>query len=193
MSPQQSESVETRVLQAVESIVATKGFESVSVVEICREAAISSPTFYKHFSDKYHIAQTLFDRIAEQGLGEIGRSLTWEQGYYRHLALLLKRRDIVKAFMRVPQGYQSLPSYGRRWQKEALRRTIEDVKGLEVDDELAFQINCLVQLETHSAIDWAMGDMMVPEIKTYARWLANAVPRRLFDLLDDPVEPLFGS
>lgn len=32
----------------------------------------------------------------------------------------------------------------------------------------------------------------MPETQAYARYLADVVPRRLFNLLNEPVDPLFG-
>lgn len=34
--------------------------------------------------------------------------------------------------------------------------------------------------------------MATPDTRTYARYLAEAVPRRLLRLLTEPVNPLFG-
>lgn len=185
------EPTKARILHAVERLLGATSFERMSVLAICKEAGVSSPTFYKHFKDKYHVAQWLFDCVTEVGLFQIGRTLTWEQGYYRHLVLLIEHRGVFQGFMAEASGYFSLPSYGRRRQREELHRTLVEYKRIKIDDELEFQINYFVQLETHSAIDWVKSGMQTPPARTYAQYLANVVPRRLFDLLNEPVSPMF--
>lgn len=78
---------------------------------------------------------------------------------------------------------------GRRKHAEELRRTIVEFKHRAVSDELDFQIGCVVQTGTRSAVDWVQGDMQ-RSAEVYATYLANAVPRKLFDLFNTPGEVL---
>lgn len=181
--------VRERVLAALVGLLNEKPFDKLTVREICRAAGISSPTFYKYFSDKYHIAQWHFDCVIEDGLAQIGRTLSWREGYLRHLNHLVAQKTLFTPLMKMPPGYQSLMAYGRRKHAEELRRTIVEFKHRAVSDELDFQIGCVVQTGTRSAVDWVQGDMQ-RSAEVYATYLANAVPRKLFDLLNTPGEVL---
>ena len=50
------------ILQSFESLLAEKGFESISVQDVTDKAEINRATFYAHFSDKYE----LLDRSISQ-------------------------------------------------------------------------------------------------------------------------------
>jgi len=60
LNPKEEEKLDPRVkrtrnliLTAFESLLAEKGFESISVQDVTDKAEINRATFYKHFVDKY--------------------------------------------------------------------------------------------------------------------------------------------
>jgi AcrR family transcriptional regulator len=71
-----------RLLQAVTTVVADKGFAHATISAIARQAAVSPNVFYEHFADKEAcylaaydaFAQTLLERIA----GEIAPATQWQ-------------------------------------------------------------------------------------------------------------------
>lgn len=46
-----------RILDATEELMRDISFDHLKVTDICEKAGISRQTFYKHFKDKYEIAQ----------------------------------------------------------------------------------------------------------------------------------------
>lgn len=48
--------------QAVEKLVQERPLEKISVEEILKEAEVSRRTFYKYFTDKYHLANSLYEQ-----------------------------------------------------------------------------------------------------------------------------------
>ncbi len=51
---------------ALSSLLMRTPFEDLSVVDICQEAQVHRTTFYKHFEDKTHLLQHLFDLMTEE-------------------------------------------------------------------------------------------------------------------------------
>ena len=147
------EPTKTRILQAAEEVMKTTDFSHMSVVGICKQAGVSSPTFYRHFKDKYDIAQWLFEALMDDALFQIGRTLTWHQGHYRQAASVYEYRELFEGFMGEVSGYQSLPEFGVRRYGDELRRTLSELKGIKVTEELDFQIQCVAHFESSAAID----------------------------------------
>lgn len=54
------------IKQAFIDLVNEKGFESVSVTEIADQAMINRLTFYKHYTDKYDLAQKLIEDFGNE-------------------------------------------------------------------------------------------------------------------------------
>lgn len=53
--------------QALIDLLSSQPFESISVKAICDKAQISRITFYTHFSDKYDLAESIFQEVIELG------------------------------------------------------------------------------------------------------------------------------
>ncbi|MDA1381037.1 TetR/AcrR family transcriptional regulator [Plesiomonas shigelloides subsp. oncorhynchi] len=59
-----------QILQATEVVLATHGFQGLSMHKVAREAGIATGTIYCHFKDKedllVQLCNTIRDRIAER-------------------------------------------------------------------------------------------------------------------------------
>ena len=51
---------------ALSALLIRTPFEDLSVVDICTEAQVHRTTFYKHFEDKNHLLQNLFDLMFQE-------------------------------------------------------------------------------------------------------------------------------
>lgn len=59
--------------QALIDLLPSQSFESISVKAVCDKAQISRITFYTHFSDKYDLAESIFQEVIERGTDDYAR------------------------------------------------------------------------------------------------------------------------
>lgn len=64
-----------RLRSAADRLFSERGYIATSIDEIAREAGVSRPTFYRHFSGKFAIALDLFDRESD-AVAPLWRSLS---------------------------------------------------------------------------------------------------------------------
>ncbi len=176
-----------RVVDATAELAQTQPFESLTVSAICKAAGISRTSFYYHFDDKFEIVQWHFDFVAENNLFETGRTLTWTQAHYLNTYEVLRKKNLYLAAFE-SRGYQSLFSYSKRRRMETLKETITEYKHIPLDSELDFQIFALAESEVASISRWFKEGMPL-DLKTLCEYLDGIVPKRLHDILADPVDP----
>jgi AcrR family transcriptional regulator len=75
LSPQ-NENVRVRrtrklLREALIDLIGERGFERVSVGEICERALVSRAAFYRNYRDKYHLVEQIFDEAMEALLGTV--------------------------------------------------------------------------------------------------------------------------
>ncbi len=175
------------IVDATSKLVSDSSLEDISVKAICEEAGISRSTFYYHFDDKFDIVQWHYDYVAEHNLFETGRTLTWFQANYRNTYEVLRKEGLYKSAFE-SKGYQSLFSYSKRRRIETLKETITEYKNEKLDRELGFQIYALAESEVASMARW-FKDGQPFDLETLCTYLDGIVPKRLHDLLNDPVSP----
>lgn len=176
-----------KVVDATMGIIAGRELGDLSVNEICEAAGISRTTFYYHFDDKFDIVQWHYDYVAEHNLFMTGRTLTWFQAHYRNTFEVLEKEPLYLAAF-ASRGYQSLFSYSKRRRVETLKETVTDYKLEKLDTELGFQIYALAESEVASISRW-FKDGKPFDLETLCKYLDSIVPKRLHDLLAEPVNP----
>lgn len=175
------------ILNALDALMGTTSFDKITVTEICSEAHISRATFYRYFRDKYAIPQWHLEFAYSQGTNEIGRTLSWCEGYYITEATIAERREFYTNVAR-SDDYNSIDNYAPRMRKKTIAATVADYQHQPLTERLRFQIDAAVELEVHLLPKWHYGayDASLEEI---CSWMADAVPRELFRLLDTPLKP----
>lgn len=79
-------------------------------------------------------------------------------------------------------GYNSNPNHGYRSRVAFLMAAITDDLGLELTEDLAFQIDFFADAESRGVASWALNGMaMTPE--RLSGLIEKCVPRELHDLL----------
>lgn len=174
------------VVNAFEKLLETHSFNDISVTQICREAGISRATFYYHFKDKFDISQWHYGLVAERFLFQTGRTLNWFQSNYLNTLVFAEHETLYRWCFGM-EGYQSLFSHAKRRRIETLRETITDYKHEKLDPELEFQIVALADAEVGGVTHWFMEGMPF-SAKALALYLDEVVPRRLYNLLNDPID-----
>lgn len=70
-----------------------RSLDRMTISEICKKASISRQTFYRHFRSKYDIPWWFCIFCRQFYLNEIGRTISWQTGYYHHIRLLSTERE----------------------------------------------------------------------------------------------------
>ena len=124
------------IFEAFERLLQSKGFDSISVSMICKEAGISRATFYYHFKDKFDVSQWHYGLVAETFLFQTGRTLTWLQANYLNTVEFAKHEAVYRECFDM-HGYESLFEHAKRRRIETLRETIVDYKPEKLDSRLS--------------------------------------------------------
>ena len=110
---------ETAIQTTFVKLVNENGFESVTVTKIAEEAMINRLTFYKHYTDKYALAQTMienFGQIYEQVIKK-RLELSRENQSFKDIlevmtpelnTLFVNRQDELKALQSIQVGALTL-------------------------------------------------------------------------------------
>lgn len=182
------------VVNAFEKLLGEKRIDDITVNAICKEAGISRATFYYHFKDKADICQWHYGYVAERFLFQTGRTMNWQQANYLN-TLEFARHETLYRWCFDQSGYASLFEHAKRRRIETLRETVTDYKHARLDPELEFQIVALADAEVGGVAHWFINGMPY-DVKTLSIFLDSVVPRRLYDLLNDPVDdslsPIIG-
>lgn len=113
--------------------------------------------------------------------------MPWYEGYYITEVLMT---DQVAFFEGVSksQDFNAIDNYSPRKRREKLYETIVDVKHLELTDKLRFQVDAVVEMETHLFPRWHQGGYHC-SIEEICQWMADSIPRELYNLLQIPTHP----
>lgn len=141
--------------------VVTRPLKTMTVAEICNEAGVSRQTFYNHFESKYTIGSWYALYCGSFTLKEIGRSLTWNEGYQEWFSLMERERTLF--------GHSSKQDFvqeGRRavalTRCDELRETIEEYRGLELTDDLDYFSWICARLEGLVTMEWFESGFATP-------------------------------
>lgn len=181
--------LKVRIFDALDRLTVSKSFDKISVTQICTESGVSRATFYRHFSDKFSIPQWYLDFAWAHGVHEIGRTLSWREGYYITEADVAKHRDFFRRVAR-SNDYNAIDNYAPRERRKNLAETLTVYHGKVITERMEFQIDATIELECHLMPKWHYGDYDV-SLEEICTWMADAVPRDLFKILNTPVRPAY--
>lgn len=140
--------LKVRIFDALDRLTVSKSFDKISVTQICTEAGVSRATFYRHFSDKFSIPQWYLDFAWAHGVHEIGRTLSWREGYYITEADVAKHRDFFRRVAR-SNDYNAIDNYAPRERRKNLAETLTVYHGKVITERMEFQIDATIELECH--------------------------------------------
>lgn len=179
--------VRLKILCAAEDLAKTESFTDLTIKDICDRMGVSRQTFYRHFKDKYDIAQWYWSLCAERGLKATGRTLTWQQGNMYMIEKLFEHIAFIQPALRVHDDYNALIEHGRRSRIAFLKETITDYRGLELTQDLAFQIEFFAEAESRFIAGFILKASPLSPSRL-AELLEKCVPKELHDLLEVPQE-----
>ncbi|MDR1713860.1 MAG: TetR/AcrR family transcriptional regulator [Coriobacteriales bacterium] len=174
------------IARALSSLCEQLPYSQISVEMIARQAKISRSGFYNYFEDKNSIIQWLSLLHYSNGIDNIGRTMTWFEGYLattkglvQFLPLLRSEADNV--------GYSAGGPTFVRHRQQNLRETLTEYQHLELSANLAFQIEALSYCEEAMAMNYYRGHYDY-SVREFCDMLVKAVPQELYQALADPTE-----
>ena len=176
-----------KIFNALERLLKDSELDEITVRQICEEAGVGRATFYAHFKDKYDVVLWYEELIHETGFGQVGRTLTWEEGNRRTCEGILAKVDMLNKASR-SKDINAINPYSQRWRIEHMEKTLTDYKGVTVDTNLHYQVVGYAAAQTQLAVEYFNDEDRCP-IEEFAKILANIVPRELFELLNEPAGP----
>lgn len=176
--------MQDKIFEALIEVLAEKDYANVSVGDICDRAFVSRPTFYRYFANKDNLARWKTKQIFKTGLAQIGRTCTWQQGFYVTLLGLHRYRALYSD----PQSASFVSAFldfASCYQREELIETLLRHKGVLLNERLEFEIDALVTIHGLMTRRWAEEGMRIPP-ETMAEYLTAIVPYDLYHLLNEP-------
>jgi AcrR family transcriptional regulator len=168
-------------------LIRERPFKQISIKAICERTGVSRATFYKHFTDKYDVI-TWYSKIADGfGLDQVGITLSWFDSYLISTQILLRYRDLIAAF-RKSDDRDFLRSRYVRHRTQILVSTLTRRTGVEASERIRFQIEALTLCEVNVVYQW-FSRVLDISVKDLASCLESIVPRELYELLKEPIEP----
>lgn len=175
------------IIAALDILAGNLPIEKITVSAICEKAQISRTTFYRLFKDKYDAANWFAFYVLEVGNMHTGRFYNWYDGNVITLSACLIMRDLMISSWASP-GYHAMIETGIRKRKQDLCETLIDWKHEKLTDRLLFEIDCFAYLESYIVRTW-ISEENQKSVETMASYIESCVPRELFRLLNDPIEP----
>ncbi len=176
------------VVDAMDELMRETPIDRLSVSKICERADISRATFYRYFTDKFGVVQWLNKYVMAQGANEIGRTLSFYDGYHTSEAMILKRYDFFTNAAK-SNDYNALDKFAARFRKEVFERTITKYYDREYTEHMRFLVSATVEMETSLFPQWHNGKIDCT-LEEACQWMTECVPRELFELMNEPINPV---
>lgn len=183
----QSYLTKMRIAETLESICERTRFDRISTGLIAEEAGISRSSFYYHFESKNAVVIWLSSQAYEQGIDQIGRTLTWFEGHLITTSFFDRFPLLFEAAASVTDYDAARPHFIRH-RIESLTETIVDWKKVELTNRLRFQIEALAYAEVNMNRNYGAWYKELP-VSEFSELMTSIAPRELFELLEVPVKP----
>jgi AcrR family transcriptional regulator len=129
------QAIDRRILAAAEALFFKFGIRKTTIGDICRAAAVSRMTFYKHFRDKPHVAEVVVNKLIDDMITAFRRSMDRDIPYSRKIAefieMKLKKADgMSSAFIQelFLSPYPELQALVRRRMDENLKVALDEFR-----------------------------------------------------------------
>lgn len=160
-----------------------RSLDRMPISEICKKASISRQTFYRHFRSKYDIPWWFCIFCRQFYLNEIGRTISWQTGYYHHIRLLSTEREFFKKSIQysinTPFGQTVMPQN----RQTVLLETLKVHRNVPIDHNMLFLVEMFSKLECEVLNDWFRSDAPT-DLNVWTDDLVSLVPDRLYRALD---------
>lgn len=172
---------------AANNLARENEFDAITVDMICERAQVSRSSFYRLFQDKYDILKWCEMISFSRGISHMGLSLTCLEGvtvvlecFHLFNSLFLSTRHSSERIAREDAGKVEAA--------RLLRTTIEEHRGIAIDEELDFQISWFVRGLLEQCVIWSKGQCPGTSDRIAAH-ITSCCPPRLRAILDKPPTP----
>lgn len=184
----ESDDIVRGILLAIEELAGggVDSFKDITVGRVCDQANISRATFYRHFKGVDGAVVWHMERSVTVGIGNVGRLLTWKEGFQvtlecayflRNTVRLLGGANLQKMIMH-EQAFENLYS-------SLLEETIREVKQVAYDEELEFLVRSWTATISQNLNWWRLVEYSIP-IPQFIEYLEECIPPKLYALLEEP-------
>ena len=166
-----------RIMHAVD-----RPIREMTVETICEKAGVSRQTFYNHFPSRRDLALWYSSFCDEHTLREIGRSMTWREGFEAYFELLRREKSFLEYTLdRMEQRREERLTAAARVESH-LREAVEG-RGICVDSEMGFYLRAFSGMFVSAVSDW-LNSGMSKDPATMARYVETCVPAKLHRALE---------
>ncbi|MDR1713670.1 MAG: TetR/AcrR family transcriptional regulator [Coriobacteriales bacterium] len=175
-----------KIAQSMDVLCAETPYTRLTVDDIVKSAGLSRSGFYHHFEDKDAVILWLTRLFYLHGVDQIGRTLTWFEGYLVTTRSFTRFRRLFSSEAE-NSGYASGREFYRRHRRENLTETLCEYQQRELTNELRAQIEILPEIEIAASGRYDKGQWQMP-LKDYCNLACSLVPRTLYEALENPVQ-----
>lgn len=179
------------IITALDYLARDAPINQITVGAICEKAQISRTSFYRLFNDKYDAANWFMCCALEAGNMLTGRNYSWYDGNVVTLSGCLIMRDLMISAWSSP-GYHAMRETGIRRRKQDISESVVNWKHVQLTDKLLFEIDSFAYLESYMVRTWIREKTLRP-VEEMALYIESCVPRELYSLLNEPVDPKPGE
>lgn len=167
--------------ESLEKLLYKKNLDEISAKEIVQGTNLSRRTFYRHFCDKYDLANWYFDQLYMNSFGRIVYDTSWEEALYHCLTIYEERKLL---FI---NGYDSRDINGLvNHDIKVTRKIYEDFlrnKGVNTNSEtLKFAIDIASVGGTYMVIKWLRSGTKI-EKRRLVELIKMTLPNELLQYL----------
>jgi AcrR family transcriptional regulator len=142
----------------LEDLLISKDLDSICVSEIVKKSGVCRKTFYRHFQDKFDLADYYFSQFFEETFGQITSGEDWESALLCYLEICAQKADILC------HAYSSMDINGlKNYDIQITRKTYEKyllAQGADINTpEMRFAIEIASRGSTEMVINWLINGM----------------------------------
>lgn len=169
--------------KSIERLLKKKSLDDIQVSEIVAGSHLSRRTFYRHFFDKYDLANWYFDQFYQESFGRIVVGASWEEALMKCLEVYEQKQDILK------NAYASKDINGLRNHEIEITRKIYETylmqRGADIEsEELRFSIEIAARGGTDMVIEWIRGGMKLPK-KRFVELIKLSLPGEMIKFISN--------
>ena len=174
-------STKEHIIAALTRLLEDTPYQEIKIKQICAEAYISKPTFYRHFQNKDSILCWVSQEAIKYGVAGIGRKYSWLEGCYR-TAVFFYRYGALFSRPQTPEVTTTLITSSSELIRSTFVETLKDYKNVKLTEQLLFQIDSLCFSQGYMTRSWAEDGMRISP-KTFAGYIVSTVPSELHEFM----------
>lgn len=180
-------SIQFDILFAYERLLANQPITKIKIEDICQEAHVSRTTFYRYFKSKTEIILWFADHALLYGVCQIGRGLSWYEGFFNTYSLQYQHSILYSRELEHKDNKLALNKFSKHTFRKALLSTLVS-KGVPITEKLSYQVDFVAAGTGTIDRRWVNEGMVIPP-EALAKYMAESVPRELFEALETTAPP----